>query len=232
MALLDDLNWRYATKKMNGKSVPQEKLTYILEAARLAPSSSGLQQYKIIVVSDKALLEKIKSIAYHQTQITDCSHLLIWASWDGYTNERVTAVFNEMMDERNLPHSTMDVYKKTILDRFENFGKEYQAHHAAKQAYISLGMAIAAAAEQKVDATPMEGFLEDMLDKILNLEGTGYKSTVILPLGYRDEENDWLVKMKKYRVPKERFITEMTNEDSDFIVDSMQESLDGIITPK
>jgi nitroreductase/dihydropteridine reductase len=229
MALLEDLQWRYATKKMNGKTIPQEKLTYILEAARLAPSSSGLQPYKIIVVSDKALLEKIKGIAYHQTQIIDCSHLLIWASWDGYTDERVTYTFNEMMDEWNLPHSTMDGFKKTIMDRFETYGSDYQGHHAAKQAYISLGMALAAAAELRVDGTPMEGFLEDMLDKVLKLEGTGYKSTVMLPLGYRDEENDWLVTKRKYRVPKERFITEMRNEDSDDVVALMQVSLDGVI---
>jgi len=232
MTILKDLQWRYATKKMNGNSVPQEKVDYILEAARLAPSSSGLQPYKIIVVTDKVLLEKIKGVAYNQSQIVDCSHLLIWASWDGYTNDRVTAVFNEMMDERNLPHSTMDTYKQTIMDRFENYGREYQAHHAAKQAYISLGMAMAAAAEQKADATPMEGFLEDKLDKLLNLEGTGYTSAVILPLGYRDEANDWLVKMPKYRMPKERFVTEMTINDANPDVDPMTESLEGIITPK
>ena len=178
----------------------------------------------MIVISDKELLEKIKGVAYNQSQIADCSHLLIWASWDGYTDERITT----MMDERNLPHSTMDVYRKTIMDRFEVFGKEYLIHHTAKQAYISLGMAIAAAAKQKVDATPMEGFLEDSLDKILNLKGTGYKSSVILPLGYRDHENDWLADMKKYRAPRERFITVMTKEDADFSVDTMQESLKDI----
>lgn len=214
MALLDDLKWRYATKKMNGQTVPKEKLDYILEAARLAPSSSGLQPYKVIVISDKALLEKIKGIAYHQSQITDCSHLLVWVAWDGYSDERVTKVFNYMMDERNLPHSTMDTYKKTILNLYEPAGQEWQAHHTAKQSYISFAMAIAAAAEQKVDATPMEGFFPDKLDELLKLKGSGYKSTVILPLGYREEEDDWLVNMKKVRTPKEKFITEMTIEDA------------------
>lgn len=103
------------------KNHSTRKLDYNLEAARLAPSSSGLQQYKVIVISEKELLEKIKGVAYNQSQIADWSHLLIWASWEGYTDERVTA----MMDERNLPHSAMDVYRKTIMDRFEVFGKEY-----------------------------------------------------------------------------------------------------------
>ncbi|WP_343670996.1 nitroreductase family protein [Chitinophaga sp.] len=214
MSLLEDLQWRYATKKMNGRKVPQEKLDYILEAARMAPSSSGLQQYKLIVISDRALLEKIKGIAYNQSQITDCSHLLVWIAWDGYSDARISSVFNYTMDERGLPHDTMDGYKSVILNLYEVKGQEWQASHAAKQSYISFAMAIAAAAEQKVDATPMEGFLPEKLDELLNLKGSGYKSTVILPLGYREAENDWLVNMKKVRTPKEEFITEMTIADA------------------
>lgn len=214
MSLLQDLQWRYATKKMNGKKIPQEKLDYILEAARLAPSSSGLQPFKIIVISDEALLEKIKGVAYNQSQITDCSHLLIFAAWDGYSEERISNVFNYMMDERGLPHSTMDDYKQTILSLYGPLGKDWQAHHAAKQSYISFGMAIAAAAEQRIDATPIEGFLPEKLDALLNLRAEGYRSTVILPLGYRDESNDWLVNMKKVRTPKENFIKVMTIGDA------------------
>ncbi|WP_158800119.1 nitroreductase family protein [Pedobacter sp. L105] len=214
MSLLENLHWRYATKKMNGTAVPKEKLDYILEAARMAPSSSGLQQYKVIVISDQALLEKIKDVAYNQSQIADCSHLLVFAAWDEYTEERISNVFNYIMDERNLPHSTMDGYKNTILDLYATKGKEWQAHHAAKQSYISFAMAIAAAAEQKVDATPIEGFLPEKLDELLKLKGTGYKSTVILPLGYREEDNDWLLNMKKVRMPTESFITEMTLADA------------------
>ncbi|WP_440135039.1 nitroreductase family protein [Chitinophaga sancti] len=214
MSLIDDLQWRYATKKMNGAKVPQEKLDYILEAARLAPSSSGLQPYKIIVISDKALLEKIKGIAFNQSQIADCSHLLVWAAWDGYSDARISNVFNATMDERGLPHDTMDNYKSVILNMYEPKGQDWQAHHAAKQSYISFAMAIAAAAEQKVDATPMEGFVPEQLDELLQLNGTGYKSTVILPLGYREAANDWLVNMKKVRTPKADFITEMTIADA------------------
>jgi len=214
MSLLEDLQWRYATKKMNGSKVPKEKLDYILEAARMAPSSSGLQQYKIIVISDPLLLEKIKGIAYNQSQISDCSHLLVFAAWDEYTDDRVSKVFNAMMDERNLPHETMDGYKRTILDLYASLNKDWEAHHAAKQSYISFAMAIAAAAEQKVDATPIEGFLSEKLDDILKLTGSGYKSTVILPLGYRDSEGDWLINMKKFRTPIDAFVTEMTIQDA------------------
>ncbi|GGF21065.1 nitroreductase family protein [Hymenobacter cavernae] len=214
MSLLTDLQWRYATKKMNGATVPPEKLAYILEAARLAPSSSGLQQYKIIVISDKALLEKVKGLAYNQSQITDCSHLLVFAAWDGYSDARISSVFDYMMDERSLPHNTMDGYKKVIMELYERSGPEWQAHHAAKQSYIPFAMAIAAAAEQKVDATPIEGFLSDKLDELLKLPSSGYRSTVLLPLGYREEAGDWLVKMKKVRTPMAAFVTEMTLADA------------------
>jgi len=233
MALLNDLQWRYATKKMNGDKIPEEKLNYILEAARLAPSSSGLQQYKIIVISDRALLEKIKMLANNQSQVTDCSHLLVFAAWDGYSDERVTQVFNYMMEERGLPLNTMDAYKKTILDLYGPLGQEWQAHHASKQSYIALGLAMAAAAEQRVDATPMEGFSSDQLDELLKLRESGYRSTVMLPLGYRDESGDWLLNMKKVRTPKEQFIEEMTLADAaDIEVPAVEQTLDSLVTEK
>ncbi|MCX2745099.1 NAD(P)H-dependent oxidoreductase [Mangrovivirga sp. M17] len=209
MSLVDDLQWRYATKKMNGKVVPQDKLDYILEASRLAPSSSGLQPYKIFVITNEELKQKMKPIAWDQSQVTDASHLLVFASWDGYTNERIENVFNFMMDERGLPRETMNDYRNNIWSLYEPLGQEWHAHHAAKQAYISFGLAIAAAAEQKVDATPMEGFIPEKVDELLNLKEQGLKSSLILALGYRDEENDWLVNMKKVRTPKEEFITEI-----------------------
>ncbi len=213
MSLLDDLTWRYATKKMNGARVPADKLAYILEAARLAPSSSGLQPYKVLVISDPALLAKIREVAYNQSQITDCSHLLVFAAWDGYSEARITRVFNYILDERGLPHHTMDDYKQTLLKLYEPLGTEWQAHHAAKQSYIAFALAIAAAAEQRVDATPIEGFDNAQLDALLQLPGSGYRSTVLLPLGYRQEEGDWLINMKKVRTPLADFVTELTLAD-------------------
>ncbi|KIA97074.1 nitroreductase [Flavobacterium sp. KMS] len=209
MNLIDTLKWRYATKKMNGNKVPQEKLDYILEAARLAPSSSGLQPYKIFVISNPDLLEKIKAISWNQSQITDCSHLLVFAAWDGYSLDRITAVFNKTLAERGLPADTMDDYKKTLWGLYEPLSTEWHANHAARQAYISMGVAIVAAAEQKVDATPMEGFIPAEMDKLLGLEEQGLKSALLLPLGYRDEANDWLANMKKVRTPMEEFVTEI-----------------------
>lgn len=209
MALLEDLKWRYATKKMNGQTVSQEKLDYILEAARFAPSSSGLQPYKIFVISDRKKLEQIREFSFNQSQITDCSHLLVWAAWDSYSTDRVGDVLLKTSRERGLPDNTYDDYKKLISDLYEPLGKEWQENRCAKQAYLSFGLAIAAAAEQKVDATPMEGFDNAKMDEFLELDKQRLKSVVILPIGYRETENDWLINLKKYRTPKDEFVTEI-----------------------
>ena len=209
MSILENLNWRYATKKMNGTTVPQDKVNHILEAARLAPSSSGLQPFEVLVISNKELLEKIKLVSHGQSQITDCSHLLVFAAWDTYTEARINEVFDRNNTERNLPESMTADYRKMLLGAYPNRPAEENYQHAAKQAYIALGIAMVAAAELKVDATPMEGFDAKGLDELLNLKDKGLRSAVILPLGYRDAENDWLVKMKKVRTPKEKFITEI-----------------------
>lgn len=209
MDLLEILNWRYATKKMNGQQVPAEKLDYILEAARLAPSSSGLQPYEIFVISNRELLEKIKDIGRNQSQIVDCSHLLVFAAWDSYSLERISKVFDRTVAERGLPADAMDDYKKMLWGLYEPLGTAWHANHAARQAYIAFSMAMVAAAAQGVDATPMEGFSPEELDTLLGLEEKGLKSVVILPIGYRDKDNDWLLKLKKVRKPKDEFITEI-----------------------
>ena len=209
MALLEDLKWRYATKKMNGETIPKDKLNYILEAARLAPSSFGLQPYQIFLIKDKKLLGQIRLFSNDQSQITDCSHLLVFAAWDGYSYERIGDVFFRTVKERGLADNAMEAYQKGLWNLYEPLGPKWQSEHSAKQAYIALGLAVAAAAEQRVDASPMEGFDKTKMDETLRLEKMGLKSVVMLALGYRDEEKDWLLKLKKVRTPKEKFIIEL-----------------------
>jgi nitroreductase len=210
MALLEDLQWRYATKKMNGESVSEEKLNYILEAARLAPSSSGLQPYKIFVISNREQLEQIRTFSFNQSQITDCSHLLVWAAWDSYDAEKVGDVLLQTSRHRGLPDNSSDDYKNMILGMYGPLGKEWQANRTAKQAYISFAMALAAAAEQKVDATPMEGFDNVKMDEYLGLAEQHLKSVVIMPIGYRDTGSDWLEPLSKWRTPIESFVTHLS----------------------
>ncbi len=206
MSLLQDLSWRYATKKMNGQVVAQEKVDYIIEAARMAPTSSGLHPFRIIEITNPELKAKIQPIAYGQSQIVDASHLLVFAAFDKYTQERFDAVFTQQEIERGLSVGASDDYKNQLFASFSAQTAEQNFNHAARQAYIGFGMAIAAAAEQKVDATPMEGFVPEQLDELLGLPELGLKSVTILALGQRDEANDWLVNMKKVRIATEDFV--------------------------
>jgi len=208
MSLLEALNWRYAVKKMNGQPVEQEKVDQIIEAAHLAPTSSGLQPFKVIVVTNQELKEKIAPIAFNQSQIIDSSHLLIFAAFENYTEEGIDATFSYMNAQRGLPDSATDAYKTQLKGMILSRTADENFDHAARQAYIGFGAAIAQAALLKVDATPMEGFNGPALDELLGLDKQGLKSVTLLPLGHRDEANDWLVNLKKVRKPLNEFLIE------------------------
>ncbi|MDB5032706.1 NAD(P)H-dependent oxidoreductase [Mucilaginibacter sp.] len=209
MSILESLHWRYATKRMTGERVPQEKIDIILEAARMAPTSNGIQPFTILVITDKKLMEKIQPIAYNQPQITEASHLLVFAAWDTVTSEKVDYVFDQVIRERNLPADALTDYINQIKGMFSGFTPEEQFNWAAKQTYLAFGVATTAAAIEKIDATPMEGFVNSELDKLLGLREKGLRSVTMLPLGYRDTANDWLANMKKVRRPKEELILEL-----------------------
>ena len=208
--LLDKLNWRYATKKMDpSKAVEQEKVDRILEAIRLTATSSGLQPYEVIVVTNKALREQIVPHAWNQAQITDGSHLLVFAAWDNYTEERINTMFDLVNDERGFKNEGWENYRQMLLSTYPPRDAETNYQHAARQAYIGLGTALIAAAEEGVDSTPMEGFDPAKVDEILGLTERGLRSVILLPLGYRASEGDWLKDLKKVRRAKQDFITEM-----------------------
>lgn len=208
--LLEKLNWRYAAKKMDpSKAVPEEKVERILEAARLAPTSSGLQPFQILVVTNKDIREKIKPIAWNQNQITDGSHLLVFAAWDNYTEDRINMMFDLVNKERNFTSEGWENYRKMLLTTYPPRDAQVNFEHAARQAYIALGLALTAAAFEGVDATPMEGFDPAALDEILDLRAKGLRSVAIVPLGYREPENDWLVNLKKVRRAREDFIIDV-----------------------
>lgn len=210
MDMLQMLEWRYATKKMDPKGiVPQEKIDRILEAARLAPTSSGLQPFEVIVITNPAVKAKIKLIAWDQSQVIDCSHLVVFAAWDNYTADRINRMFDLTIQERGSINEGWEEYRKVLLDTYPSRGADINFQHAARQAYIGMGFALAAAAFEKVDSTPMEGFDTKSLDDILNLAAKGLKSVLIMPLGYRDTNNDWLVNLKKVRKPRDEFVTEV-----------------------
>ena len=207
MELLNKLNWRYATKAMNGQKVPQEKIDNIIEAISLAPTSSGLQPFEVYVVTNQEVKEKIKAIAWNQSVVADCSHLLVFAAWDTYTAERINKQFDLVNTVRGFENEGWENYRKMLLSNYPQKDAEENFNHATKQAYIAFSQAIAAAAFEEVDATPLEGFDPASCDEILGLKEKGLRSCVLLPLGYRDADSDWLVNLKKVRKPKEDLIT-------------------------
>ena len=208
MSLIDKLQWRYATKKMDAsKAVPQEKVDQILEAIRLTASSSGLQPYEVLVITNKDIRQQIKTAANDQSQVTDCSHLLVFAAWDNYTADRINAAFDMTESIRNFTSESGTAYRQMLLKAYPARDAETNFTHAAKQAYIGLGTALIAAAYEQVDCTPMEGFNPSAVDDILNLPAKGLRSVILLPLGYRNADEDWLVKLKKVRRSKEQFIS-------------------------
>jgi nitroreductase/dihydropteridine reductase len=209
--LLQKLQWRYATKKMNpAKAVPQEKVDRILEAVRLSASSSGLQPYEVIVVTNAQVREKIKAIAWNQAQVTDGSHLLVFAAWDHYTPERINMMFDLVNQERGFKSEGWENYRQQLLANYPKRSAEQNHQHAARQAYIGVGTALIAAAEEQVDSTPMEGFDPAALDEILGLKAQGLRSVVIMPLGYRADEGDWLAGLKKVRRSRANFVSEVS----------------------
>lgn len=208
--LLQDLQWRYATKKMDpSKAVPQEKVDRIVEAVRLTASSSGLQPYEVFVVTNPDLRAQIKPHAWNQAQVTDCSHLLVFAAWDNYTVERINHMFDLVNTVRGFKNEGWEAYRQQILATYPQRDAETNYQHAARQAYIGVGTALIAAAQEKVDSVPMEGFDPAKVDEILGLTARGLRSVVILPLGYRAGEGDWLQNLEKVRRPQEEFVTEV-----------------------
>jgi len=208
--VIEQLQWRYATKKFDpSKTVSDEKLERILEAIRLTPTSSGLQPYELLVVTNPEIRAKIRTVGWDQAQITDCSHLLVFAAWDDITAERVNMMFDLTNQVRGIENEGWEKYRQMLLGIVGSRGQEVNFQSAARQAYIGLGTALIAAAFEKVDATPMEGFDPTAVDEILGLKARNLRSVVILPIGYRATEGDWLVDLKKVRRTREHFVTEI-----------------------
>ncbi len=207
MSLLENLQWRHAVKAYDPtKKVAKEDLDRILEAARLAPTSSGLQPFKIISVENQELKEKMVAGALNPEVMRDCSHVLVFAAWDSYSEEKIDKVYDYHTDVRELPKGRFGSYTDQLKKMYGAQTADQHFAHTARQTYIALALAMAQAAELKIDSTPAEGFSNEVVDEILGLREMGLKSVSLLYLGYRDEEKDWLSNMKKVRIPMEEFV--------------------------
>ncbi len=207
MTTNEAMNWRYATKRMITRTVPESTINNIIEAIHLSPSSLGLQPYEVFVISNPEIKNKILPIAFNQNQVVEASHLLVFAAWDKYTEERIDKVFDYLAQERNLPAGDVEGQKNAAKKYFFALSEEAQFCQATKQSGIALGVAILTAALEGIDASSMEGFNPAALDEFLQLKEKGLRSTTLLALGYRDEVNDWNYKLKKVRKPLQKLIT-------------------------
>jgi len=208
--LLEQLQWRYATKKMDpAKAVPQDKVDRIVEAARLAPTSSGLQPFELLVISNPEVRARIRAVSHDQSQITDGSHLLVFAAWDTYTPDRINHMFDLNLNMRGGTNEGWENYRQMLLKNYPSRDPQVNFEHAARQAYIAMGFSLIAAAAEEVDSTPMEGFEPKAVDEILNLPARGLRSVAIMPLGYRASGQDWLENLVKVRRPRSDFVTEV-----------------------
>lgn len=210
MSLIEDLNWRHAVKAFDPtKKVSQENIDKIIEAARLAPTSSGLQPFKVIVITNQELKEKLAAGALNPDCMRECSHVILFVAWNRYTAERIESVYDFTTDLRELPRGRFESYTDKLKDIYLKQPAEINFAHIARQTYIALGLALAQAAELKIDTCPVEGFDNNVVDNVLELQKYDLKSVSLMYVGVSDPKRDWIASMKKVRVAKEDFVIEL-----------------------
>jgi len=204
MELIKNLKWRYAVKKYSDEQVSEDKVDHIVEAINLTASSCGIQPYRLFVITNPEVRQRLGEGSFN-AQIHASSHLLVFAGFNEITSDYIRDYIKIMEQQRNLENGALNVLKDTLIDYFSVQTPEQNVIWSDKQAYIGLGTALIAAAELKVDATPMEGFDPKLFDEVLGLSEKGLHASVIMSLGYRDAANDVLASALKARLPINEF---------------------------
>lgn len=188
---LENQNWRYATKKFDStKKISTEDFNTLKEAIRLSSSSYGMQPYKIIIVENPEVRAQLQPAAWGQSQIVDASHLLVFANITNFGNDDIDSVLNVFTSERGLPENALDGYGGFIKSKIATLSEEVKNVWTSKQTYLALGNLLNAAAELKIDVTPMEGFDPTAVNEILGLEKLGLNASLLATIGYRHEEDE------------------------------------------
>ncbi len=187
---LDSLHWRYATKKFDpDRRISDEDLAQLLQAIRMSASSYGLQPYKVLVISDPELREQLRPACWNQPQITEASHVLVFASRSDFDGDLIDSYLEIVSETRKVPLAELDGYGSFMKSKLLALTPEQKANWTARQAYIALGNLMSAAAVHRIDTCPMEGFEPEKVDQILGLDHKGLTTTLIAPIGYRSEED-------------------------------------------
>lgn len=203
MNYLEALSRRYSVKKFNNQIIPQETLHNILESGKLSASSLGLQPYKILVVESKKMKEKLIPAFYNPSQISTCSHLVVIVSKKNIEENYIQGYFKHISEVRETPIEQLTPFRNSIHQHVNQKTRDEIFNWAEKQSYIVLANLMYAAAIENIDSCPMEGFRQDLIEEILNINPETEKVTVTLALGYRSEE-DHFQHMKKVRKPNEK----------------------------
>ena len=195
MRFLEDAKWRYATKKFDtNKKISESDLDKIKEAVQLSASSYGLQLYKVLIIEDRALREKLKPASWGQTQITDASHLIVFCNYTKLTEAHVEEYVKLKSEKLGVNIDKFKGYSVFVWNKLSERSQEDLNNWTAKQTYIALNNLMMACAELKIDSCPMEGFEADKYDEILGLKEKGLSAAVVATIGYRSEEDetkDW-----------------------------------------
>lgn len=209
MNIINSLEWRYATKKFNpSKKLSNQQINTLKKAFNLTATSFGLQPIKMIVISDKELQEKFVAHSYYQRQVADASHLLVICIEDNTTTEDINAYFDLEKKVRNIEEPVIADFRKQLVDMYKNKSIQEIQLSAIYQAYIVLGNLMTVCAVEKIDAIPMEGFVPEKIDALLNLKEKKLKSVLLLPVGFRADD-DLMSEMKKVRKPLNETIIEI-----------------------
>ncbi|WP_299898939.1 NAD(P)H-dependent oxidoreductase [uncultured Aquimarina sp.] len=201
MQLIQNLEWRYATRKFDPeKKVSKSDLENIKKAISLAASSYGLQAYKVLIIEDPEIRKKLQPESWGQSQIVDASQLIVFCNYTNVDNQVIDDYLKLKADIQNLNLEDLKGYGDFMKSKITELPDEIMKAWTAKQTYIGLGNLLAACAELKIDACPMEGFSPEGYDSILNLSEKGLSAAVIATIGYRSEE-DMTQHSKKVRKP-------------------------------
>jgi nitroreductase/dihydropteridine reductase len=206
MELLDKLQWRYATKSFdNERKLGPEQINNLLQAADLAPSSYGLQPFALVMVESDEVKEKLSPAAFNQPQITEASHLFIFAVRTDLSEKDVDEFVDRIVKTRDISRNDVADYEATMKGSINKRSPDQRFNWAARQAYISLGILLSAAAIQDIDACPMEGFSNQQVDEILGLKKKGFSSVAMVAAGYRSPR-DTYQHHKKVRKSLDEFV--------------------------
>lgn len=207
--VISALNWRYATKKFDvTKKISDSDFDVLVESVRLSPSSLGLQPWKMVVIKDIKLREKLKLAAYGQPQVSDASHLIVFAARKNLDEKYINSYLDTVAQIRRQTNEDLDGYKQMILGSVSTKNEQQILEWNARQTYIALGVLLESAALFKIDACPMEGFNPEQFDQILNLTETDYSSVVIAAVGYRSPEDKYAF-APKVRFAKKDIVIEL-----------------------